>query len=119
MSYSEGFRSGFNAGYAKGTKFVDELEAQIANLAIDKSTLMDRMGDTEKVLFSIATGNGLPPGFGVEHDCVAFRSRAYRRTMPVSQARLGIDPDCFGGKEVVFTKAELLEAIENIRKDCR
>ena len=113
MSYSEGFRSGFNAGYAKGTKFVDELEAQIANLVIDKSTLMDRIGDTEKVLFSFSTGNGIPPGFGREYDHDTCRCRVYRKT------RLGIDPDCFGGKEFVFTGAELLEAIENIQKEKR
>jgi len=111
MSYSEGFRSGFNAGYAKGTKFVDELEAQIANLVIDKSTLMDRIGDTEEVLYETFTDNGFPSSFGMEYDHDTCRCRVYRKK------RLGIDPDCFGGKEVVFTKAELLEAIENIQKN--
>ena len=113
MSYSEEFRSGFSAGYAKGTKFVDELEAQIANLVIDKSTLMDRIGDTEKVLYETFTDNGFPSSFGMEYDHDTCRCRVYRKT------RLGIDPDCFGGKEFVFTGAELLEAIENIQKEKR
>ena len=30
-------RDGFDRGYTKGTKFVDELEARIANLVIDKN----------------------------------------------------------------------------------
>ena len=30
-------REGFDRGYTKGTKFVDELEARIANLVIDKN----------------------------------------------------------------------------------
>ena len=111
MSYSEDFRSGFNAGYAKGTKFVDELEAQIANLAIDKTALEDKIKDTEEVLYSVYNGGGIPPWFGLKYDNCACRCRVYRKK------RLGIDPDCFGGKEVVFTKAELLEAIENIQKN--
>ena len=99
MSYSEDFRSGFNAGYAKGTKFVDELEAQIANLAIDKTALEDKIKDTEEVLYSVYNGGGIPPWFGLKYDNCACRCKVNRRE-----------------REFTFTKAELLQAIENLEK---
>ena len=36
---------------------------------------------------------------------------------PFLRERLAIEASCFGGREGVFTKAELLEAIENLQKE--
>ena len=117
MSYSEEFRSGWSTGYAKGSKFVDELEAQIANLVIDKGALKDRLRETEGVLFWLSTGNGIPPDFGVEYDHDTCRCRVYRRERHSDSARIQkIFREIPCAPEFVFTKAELLQAIENIQK---
>ena len=97
MNYSEALRIGYNGGCADAGRAIKELE--------------DKIRDTEKVLYSLSVGNGIPPRFSVGYDYYNHRCKVYKRTRPE------IDKDCFGGKEVVFTKAELLEAIENIQKD--
>ena len=116
MSYCEGFSKGYKAGFNKACKFIDELEAQIANLVIDKGALEDKLRDTEKVLYSLVVGNGIPPGFGVEYDYDTYRCKVYPRTRHVRCKSHVFAPD-LRDKEYVFTKAELLEAIDNIQKD--
>ena len=127
---AEAKQDGFDKGYAKGTRFVDELEAQIANLVIDKSTMEDKLRDTERVLFCISTGSGLPNRFGIEHHCAVGFSKVYRRTIPVLADKIAnaVDGDVIihtceqmgeaeAEGEFVFTKAELLQAIENLQKE--
>ena len=77
---------------------------------IGKTALEDKIKDTEKVLYSLSVGNGIPPRFSVGYDYHNHRCKVYKRI------RLETNKDCFGGKEVVFTKAELLQAIENLEK---
>ena len=76
----------------------------------------DKLRDTEKVLYSMVVGNGIPLGFGVEYDYDAYRCKVYPRTRRVRCKGHVFAPD-LRDKEYVFTKAELLEAIDNIQKD--
>ena len=83
MTYSEGFGSGYNKGYARGIR-----------------QLEDKINDLEEVLYSVYKGERIAPWFEVKYDNCACRCKVHRKE-----------------REFMFTKAELLEAIDNIQKD--
>ena len=125
VAYSEIYRAGFTAGYAEGIRQME-----------------NKIRDTEKVLFSLSTScascwvaylsnsassvNGIPPGFGVEYDYENHRCKVYRQSNPVStiladriaEIDKATHVDVINHlcdkleREVAFTKAELLEALE-------
>ena len=99
MNYSKAFRRGYNDGCADVGKVVKELEARLASHKIYIATLEDRIKDTEQVLYSAYNGGGIPPWFGLKYDNCACRCEVNRRE-----------------REFTFTKAELLQAIENLEK---
>jgi hypothetical protein len=123
-------RQGFDRGYTKGTKFVDELEAQIANLVIDKTALtgietvlaqeVERLNDNvaalERVLYEVSKGNVIPPWFRIEHDDCAGRCKVHQRLRhpygcQADSPVYAPDPE---HDEFVFTKAEIMGAIKKL-----
>ena len=80
--------------------YVNELEASLASHRVYIATLEDKIKNLEEVLYSVYKGERIAPWFGVECEECAGRCKVWRKE-----------------REFVFTKAELLEAIENIQKD--